>query len=181
MKPLLALCLTSTTLLIGGMTTAATPEENIKTVQDFFAAYGQNDLGGIAAVMDEDVRWHIPGRHPLSGTKQGRAEVLAFFEQLGSAGFQAEQSISEPMILMWWIFTAAGRTSKVRSMSTRSGHWSTASRTERLSKQRTCLPIKTQRTHSFGRNISSRPCPNVWPSDRMQDLLASTFLRDVRK
>ncbi|MEM1006588.1 MAG: nuclear transport factor 2 family protein [Pseudomonadota bacterium] len=90
MKPLLALCLTSTTLLIGGMTMAATPEENIKTVQDFFAAYGQNDLDGIAAVMDEDVRWHIPGRHPLSGTKQGRAEVLAFFEQLGSAGFQAE-------------------------------------------------------------------------------------------
>ncbi len=90
MNPLLAPLVTSTALLIGGLAMAATPEENIKTVQDFFAAYGANDLEAIAAVMDEDVRWHIPGRHPLSGTKQGRAEVLAFFEQLGSAGFQAE-------------------------------------------------------------------------------------------
>lgn len=69
---------------------AASPEENMKVVQDFFAAYGANDLEAIAAVMDEKVQWHIPGRHPLSGTKTGRAEVLAFFEQLGVAGFKAE-------------------------------------------------------------------------------------------
>jgi len=69
---------------------AGTPEENIKVVQDFFAAYGANDLDAIAEVMDEHVQWHIPGRHPLSGTKNGRDEVLAFFAQLGAAGFKAE-------------------------------------------------------------------------------------------
>ncbi|MEM1362788.1 MAG: nuclear transport factor 2 family protein [Pseudomonadota bacterium] len=69
---------------------AASPEDNIKVVQDFFAAYGAGDLEGIAAVMDEEVRWHIPGRHPLSGTKEGREEVLAFFAELGVAGFKAE-------------------------------------------------------------------------------------------
>lgn len=69
---------------------ADTPENNMKIVQDFFAAYGANDLDGIAAVMDENVRWHIPGRYPLSGTKTGREEVLAFFERLGVAGFQAD-------------------------------------------------------------------------------------------
>ncbi|WP_415715210.1 nuclear transport factor 2 family protein [Roseibium sp.] len=69
---------------------AGSPEDNIKVVQDFFAAYAENDLNGIASVMDQDIRWHIPGRHPLSGTKTGRAEVLAFFEQLGEAGFKAE-------------------------------------------------------------------------------------------
>lgn len=74
----------------GGIAMADTPEQNIKVVQDFFAAYGQNDLDGIAAVMDENIQWHIPGRHPLSGTKDGRDEVLAFFGQLGVAGFQAE-------------------------------------------------------------------------------------------
>jgi ketosteroid isomerase-like protein len=80
-----------TAALIAGETAmAASPEDNIKVVQDFFAAYGANDLDGIAAVMDENVKWHIPGRHPLSGTKIGRDEVLAFFEQLGTAGFQAE-------------------------------------------------------------------------------------------
>jgi ketosteroid isomerase-like protein len=88
MKTLIASALAAT--LAGGMTMAGSPEDNIKVVQDFFAAYGANDLDGIAAVMDEDVRWHIPGRHPLSGTKNGRAEVLAFFGQLGSAGFKAE-------------------------------------------------------------------------------------------
>ncbi len=80
-----------TAALISGETAmAASPEENIKVVQDFFAAYGTGDLEGIAAVMDANVKWYIPGRHPLSGTKIGRDEVRAFFEQLGTAGFQAE-------------------------------------------------------------------------------------------
>ncbi len=77
-------------LIAGDTAMAASSEDNIKVVQDFFAAYGTSDLDGIAAVMDENVKWHIPGRHPLSGTKIGRDEVLAFFEQLGKAGFQAE-------------------------------------------------------------------------------------------
>lgn len=77
-------------LFAGGQSMAASPEENIKVVQDFFQAYGAGDLEGIAAVMDENVAWHIPGRHPLSGTKHGRDEVLAFFSQLGVAGFKAE-------------------------------------------------------------------------------------------
>ncbi len=76
--------------VMGGNAMADTPEDNMKVVQNFFAAYGSNDLDGIAAVMDEDVQWHIPGRHPLSGTKNGRDEVLAFFAQLGAAGFQAD-------------------------------------------------------------------------------------------
>lgn len=76
--------------VIGGTAMAETPESNMKVVQDFFSAYGANDLDGIAAVMDENVKWHIPGRHPLSGTKSGRDEVLAFFAQLGVAGFQAD-------------------------------------------------------------------------------------------
>lgn len=88
MKKLVATAIATT--LAGGIAMADTPEQNIKVVQDFFAAYGQNDLDGIAAVMDENIQWHIPGRHPLSGTKDGRGEVLAFFAQLGAAGFHAE-------------------------------------------------------------------------------------------
>ena len=88
MKKLITTAIATT--LAGGIAMADTPEQNIKVVQDFFAAYGQNDLEGIAAVMDENIQWHIPGRHPLSGTKDGRNEVLAFFAQLGVAGFQAE-------------------------------------------------------------------------------------------
>ncbi|MCJ8307429.1 MAG: nuclear transport factor 2 family protein [Hyphomicrobiales bacterium] len=80
----------ATMLIAAGPAFAGTPEDNMKVVQDFFAAYGKGDLKAIAAVMDEDVLWHIPGRHPLSGTKNGRDEVLAFFAQLGVAQFKAD-------------------------------------------------------------------------------------------
>lgn len=90
MKTLLTTAFLAITLTTGQTATAETPEDNIKVVQDFFAAYGANDLDGIAGVMDENVQWHIPGRHPLSGTLNGRDEVLAFFAQLGAANFQAD-------------------------------------------------------------------------------------------
>jgi uncharacterized protein len=90
MPPLTKTAIRNPDTMKGDIPMSASAEENIKLVQDFFAAYGANDLEGIAAVMDENVRWHIPGRHPLSGTKIGRDEVLAFFAQLATAGFQAE-------------------------------------------------------------------------------------------
>jgi hypothetical protein len=69
---------------------ADTPEANLQVVKDFFAAYAEDDQAGIAETLAEDVRWHIPGRHPLSGTHEGREEVLAFFDQLANADFKAE-------------------------------------------------------------------------------------------
>ncbi|MFP7674905.1 nuclear transport factor 2 family protein [Marivita sp. S0852] len=90
MKTLLKTAAFATLVSASSIATAQTPEDNIQVVQDFFAAYGAGDLEGIAAVMDENVQWHIPGRHPLSGTKNGRDEVIAFFNQLGVAGFQAD-------------------------------------------------------------------------------------------
>jgi len=90
MKAVIQCAVFAAVLFAGGQVMAASPEENIKVVQDFFKAYGEGDLEGIAAVMDDNVTWHIPGRHPLSGTKHGRDEVLAFFSELGVAGFKAE-------------------------------------------------------------------------------------------
>ena len=63
---------------------------NLDLIQDFFAAYGNNDLHGIRKVLDENIKWHIPGEHPLSGTKKGIEEVLKYFEQLGKGSFKAE-------------------------------------------------------------------------------------------
>ncbi len=90
MNALFSVSIVAATLASGGSAMAGTPEENIRIVEDFFAAYSAKDLVGIAAVMDENIRWHIPGRHPLSGTKSGCDEVLAFFEQLGVADFKAQ-------------------------------------------------------------------------------------------
>ncbi|HVN49192.1 MAG TPA: nuclear transport factor 2 family protein [Bacteroidota bacterium] len=53
---------------------------NITTINKFFAAYGKHDLTAIREVMSDDVTWFFPGNHPLSGTKKGIEEVVAFFD-----------------------------------------------------------------------------------------------------
>lgn len=65
----------------------------LKVVQNFFAAYGKGDMEALKNYVAEDVEWYIPGRHVLSGTKRGVDEFLAFFNQLGKAGFKAEVMI----------------------------------------------------------------------------------------
>jgi len=62
---------------------------NIQLIHHFFAAYSTNDLQGIRNVLAGDIKWHIPGRHALSGTKQGVDEVLAYFTQLQAFNFKA--------------------------------------------------------------------------------------------
>lgn len=63
---------------------------NLSLINDFFTAYGNNDLEGIIKVLAEDIKWHIPGDHPLSGTKTGIDEVLNFFKKLSKGAFKAE-------------------------------------------------------------------------------------------
>ncbi|MEV4009831.1 nuclear transport factor 2 family protein [Nonomuraea angiospora] len=67
-----------------------TQDIKIETIGKFFAAYAADDLAGIREVLADDIEWTIPGHHPLSGVKRGAEEVVAFFTQLGKAGFQAD-------------------------------------------------------------------------------------------
>jgi len=62
----------------------------LEAITQFFAAYAERDRAGLASVLADDIEWTIPGRHPLAGTKRGIPEVVAFFDQLGKAGFKAE-------------------------------------------------------------------------------------------
>lgn len=62
----------------------------IEAIERFFVAYGEDDRDGIASVLADEIEWTIPGHHPLAGTKRGIDEVLAFFAELGRAGFRAE-------------------------------------------------------------------------------------------
>lgn len=63
---------------------------NLTIIKRFFEAYASNDLDTIQEVLDENIAWHIPGNHPLSGTKNGIAEVMDFFGQLSGAALKAE-------------------------------------------------------------------------------------------
>ncbi|WP_243384087.1 nuclear transport factor 2 family protein [Geothrix alkalitolerans] len=63
---------------------------NLSKIQDFFAAYASKDVSAVKDALSEDIIWRIPGHHPLAGDKRGITEVLAFFDQLAKAGFQAQ-------------------------------------------------------------------------------------------
>lgn len=63
---------------------------NLEAISRFFDAYARKDVGAVRRVMADDIVWTIPGHHPLSGPKRGITEVLAFFDQLARAGFQAK-------------------------------------------------------------------------------------------
>lgn len=63
---------------------------NITLINNFFTAYSTNDLEGIKKIFAENIQWHIPGAHPLSGTKLGVDAVLDYFQQLHKGNFKAE-------------------------------------------------------------------------------------------
>jgi uncharacterized protein len=62
---------------------------NLALIHRFFEAYATNDQGAIEQLLSPDIRWVIPGKHPLSGVKVGIIEVMTYFSQLGKAAFQA--------------------------------------------------------------------------------------------
>ena len=63
---------------------------NIVLINEFFKAYAANDTEAIKKIFAEDIKWHIPGTHPLSGTKVGIKAVLDYFQQLNRGNFKAE-------------------------------------------------------------------------------------------
>src|SRR3954451_8472809 len=64
---------------------------NLELVRRFFACFASGDLTALkTAILAPDVRWHVPGRHPLAGTHHGPDEIVAFFGQLSRSGFRAK-------------------------------------------------------------------------------------------
>ena len=66
---------------------------NLILINTFFKAYSTNNIDEIRTVLAENIKWHIPGKHPLSGTKTGVDEVLEYLKQLNVASFKAEPII----------------------------------------------------------------------------------------
>ena len=90
MKNLVLSTALALSILAGKAATAETPEENKQVILDYYATYATGDMDALAAFFAEDIVWHIPGQHPLAGTKTGADEVLAFFRLLGRGSFRAE-------------------------------------------------------------------------------------------
>ena len=62
--------------------------ENVKVVQDAYAAFGRGDVQGILDRLDDSIVWHGvygTGSHvPTSGERRGKTAVAEFFTQVGA-------------------------------------------------------------------------------------------------
>jgi uncharacterized protein len=58
---------------------------NAALIAEFHRRQGDFYAGGplepVAALLAEDVRWHVPGASPIAGDHRGRDAVLAYFER----------------------------------------------------------------------------------------------------
>lgn len=54
-------------------------------------AFRSRDLSAIAALVDEDVVWHVPGNHAWAGEIRGRTALIAWLGNLGHLGFWLEE------------------------------------------------------------------------------------------
>ncbi|MBD2103521.1 nuclear transport factor 2 family protein [Leptolyngbya sp. FACHB-261] len=70
--------------------TSSSDHPNVATIKRYYAAYGRGDLATVRQIFAPNIVWHIPGHHPLAGSKRGPNEVFAFFEQLDKANFKAD-------------------------------------------------------------------------------------------
>lgn len=61
-------------------------EENKRTVQSIFEAFGRGDIPGVLEHVSEDATWDAPGPSvvPFYGRRRGHAGATEFFTQLGS-------------------------------------------------------------------------------------------------
>jgi ketosteroid isomerase-like protein len=70
---------------------AATETTAMQAVEKMYECFNRGDLETIKnEVFAPDLKWTLPGRHPLGGTKNGADEVLAFFGELNKSGVQVD-------------------------------------------------------------------------------------------
>jgi ketosteroid isomerase-like protein len=63
-------------------------QENVKTVQEAYAAFSRGDIPAVLDLLSEDVNWTMPGPAdiiPFAGRFEGREGVGRFFSALDGA------------------------------------------------------------------------------------------------
>src|SRR3954465_15709585 len=68
---------------------------NLDLIDRFFAAYGSHDRAALRDVLAEHATWTFPGHHPLSGTKRGIDEIVAFFDAVGTIMGSAHPTVEK--------------------------------------------------------------------------------------
>jgi ketosteroid isomerase-like protein len=58
--------------------------ENVELVRRGYEAFNAGDMATLSELFADDAVWYVPGSGVLSGTKQGRDAILAYFGELGA-------------------------------------------------------------------------------------------------
>ncbi len=59
-------------------------EENVKVIRRLMEAYTEADIEVIDQLLSDDVVFHVPGLHPLSGSYVGKSEVYGYIGQVAA-------------------------------------------------------------------------------------------------
>jgi uncharacterized protein len=59
-------------------------EEDVALVRRGYEAFSTGDMDTLKEQFTDDAVWRVAGSGPLSGVKQGRDAILAYFGELGS-------------------------------------------------------------------------------------------------
>ncbi|MCU1510420.1 MAG: hypothetical protein JWM01_1330 [Arthrobacter sp.] len=71
-------------------------EENAELVRRGYEAFSAGDMATLRELFAEEAVWHVPGNGALSGRKEGRDAILAYFEELGRrSGGQLKVTLQE--------------------------------------------------------------------------------------
>ena len=62
-------------------------EENIAKAKAAYAAFGNADIDAASADLDDSIEWVVPGNSTISGTYNGKDEVIGFWIKLAEKGF----------------------------------------------------------------------------------------------
>jgi ketosteroid isomerase-like protein len=58
--------------------------ENAELVRRGYEAFSAGDMSTLSEIFAEDAIWHVAGNGVLSGRKEGRDAILAYFGELGT-------------------------------------------------------------------------------------------------
>ena len=56
-------------------------ETNSAIIRKGYADFARGDVPSVFAVFDSGIKWHIPGRSPLSGDYTGHEQIGGFFQR----------------------------------------------------------------------------------------------------
>ena len=75
-------------------------DENVKTVQAVYEAFGRGDVGAILDKLTDDVDWAVEptGAAPWNGLRRGKSEVAAFFKAIAD---NSEVTEFTPLAFAW--------------------------------------------------------------------------------